>query len=99
MSEYIECEATIKRIEEIPAHFNSSDIRYGIELAIQAIKAPPTADVVEVVRCKDCAHIKQSISPLCPETNCFICDNPYGLKANVNENDFCSYGERKDRND
>lgn len=59
----------------------------------------PTADVVEVVYCKDCVCFKQSISALFPETNCFICDNPYGLKRNIKETDYCSYGERRCDND
>ena len=50
MSEYIKRKAAINKVNEIPAHFNSGDIRYGIEIAIQAIKDTPTADVVEVMR-------------------------------------------------
>lgn len=50
MSEYIERKAVINKVSEIPAHFDSGDIRYGIEIAIQAIKDTPSADVVEVVR-------------------------------------------------
>ena len=48
-------------------------------------KAPPE-DVVEIVRCKDCKwrdHI-----------NCAIEEDEYGYR--LNENDFCSFGERKD---
>ena len=52
------------------------------------------ADFVEVVRCKDCAYFKQSVSALFPEVNCFICDHPYGMKKNITENYFCSCGER-----
>lgn len=34
MSEYIERKTVIEHTKEIPAYFNSSDINYGIELAI-----------------------------------------------------------------
>lgn len=51
-------------------------------------------DIVEVVRCKDCAYFKQSVSALFPEASCFICDHPYGMKKNITENYFCSCGER-----
>lgn len=91
MSEYIERKATIKRIEEIPAHFDSSDIKYGIELALQEIKDVPTADVVEVVRCKNCKHFRfldsLNMYGKCSQAHIRIV-KPYG---------FCSYGERKNK--
>lgn len=48
----------------------------------------PAADVVEVVRCKDCKH-----SALCGESG--QCLHPYGLTV-CDGNDFCSCGERRD---
>ena len=53
------------------------------------IKKMPTVDAVEVVRCKDCEH-GQSYN---------MFGSRYCLKHNdvaVRDNDFCSYGERKD---
>ena len=50
----------------------------------------PTADVVEVVRCKDCKYFKMmGTTPRC---------NFYkGLATTVNSTtDYCSYGERKE---
>lgn len=56
----------------------------------KAIKESEAADVVEVVRCKDCKHYHN--------TQCF--HPSYGDDCAINteraENDFCSYGERKD---
>lgn len=90
MSEYIERKAAIKRIEEIPAHFDSSDIKYGIELALQEIKDAPTADVVEVVRCKNCKHFRFSdFSDMYGE-----CSQAH-IKI-VKPDGFCCYGKRKD---
>ena len=66
------------------------------ESFIRFVERQPAADVVEVVRCKDCACFKQSVSALFPHTNSFICDYPYGLQKNVSENDFCCHGERKE---
>ena len=88
MSEYIERKAVINKVNEIPAHFDNGDIRYGIELAIQTIKDTPTADVVEVVRCKDCRHyVAESCTrDIKSRTNMFY----------MRADDFCSYGERKD---
>ena len=53
------------------------------------IKAIPSADAVEVVRCKDCRyhHYENGEIPYCERM-----DYGYGLK----DDDFCSKGERKD---
>ncbi len=48
-----------------------------------------TADVVEVVRCKDCKHTYFLYS--CGR---YMCEK--GCGATKSENDFCSYGERKE---
>ena len=49
----------------------------------------PSADVVEVVRCKDCRMFvdnKEALVAYCKR----VCKN-----LTVNPSDFCSYGERK----
>lgn len=52
------------------------------------IKDTPTADVVEVVRCKDCRHYvaEYCTRDIKSRTNMFY----------MRADDFCSYGERKD---
>lgn len=55
--------------------------KYGIE---SVIDAQPTADVAEVVRCKDCRHRKKN-------TYCL-----HNMRYE-DDNGFCSYGERKER--
>lgn len=45
------------------------------------IEHAPTIDAVEVVRCKDCKHYN-------PDDHCYL--------QGAGENDYCSYGERKD---
>ena len=55
-----------------------------LEQARQAIKDCPSADVVEVVRCKDCKWWDSE------EHNCVIRDS-YGW--DYKPTDFCSYGE------
>ena len=55
------------------------------------ISAVPPADVVEVVRCKDCKHRHDSLlngSPL--EDFCDV------FPAYIGKDDYCSYGERAD---
>lgn len=56
----------------------------------------PAADVVEVVRCKDC---KYSVKYNCKNDACYsftICRRRDGYSEGVEEDDFCSYGERKE---
>lgn len=57
---------------------------------IAELEKVPTADVVPVVRCKDC---KYNGTIFCPTFN----DNPNGKDWQALENDeYCSYGERKE---
>ena len=59
-----------------------------------AIKNTPTADVVEVVRCKDCEH-----------RNTSDCSLWYGMVDDIDylldygENFYCSLGKRSENND
>ncbi len=50
------------------------------------------ADVVEVVRCKDCKHYKLQPKYKNSETK-YCCRSAY---VRVNADDFCSYGKRKE---
>ncbi len=51
------------------------------------------ADVVEVVRCKDCKHLDKGEND--SESWC-ECVRIFGTYFDVSEDDFCSYGERTD---
>lgn len=60
---------------------------------IEQINEAPTVDAVEVVRCKDCKHWN-SETGFCNMNSHF---SMYGLDWDMfNDDDFCSYGERKD---
>lgn len=59
--------------------------RHGADIALFALDSIPTADVVEVVRCKDCSNKGAAF--------CMIGD---GLITRENENCYCSYGERRE---
>lgn len=54
--------------------------------AEQLLDEIPAADVVEVVRCKDCKY----------NIGTKKCLNPDSFFAVPKDDDFCSYGERKD---
>jgi hypothetical protein len=89
MAEYINRESAISLIKQY-GHDAIDGGRYSldtvddcIELA-NRIKALPTADVEPVVRCKDCKY--RDGTPGQPNILC----------AQMHEDDFCSYGERKE---
>ena len=64
-----------------------------IPLNIDAVNAQPTADVVKVVRCRDCKWYKSIYSWNCKEHKVCVRD-PY--EPPREPNDYCSYGERKE---
>lgn len=59
-------------------------VTYDVEYTTEQIKGLPSADVVQVVRCRDCREFAKT------SHWCESFDNPTG------EDDFCSYGERKE---
>lgn len=59
--------------------------------AINMIEDAPAADVVPVVRCKDCKYAYYYNEEGCRG---FVC-NGYFQYADVESNDFCSYGEMR----
>ena len=89
MSEYIEREALIKSLE-----FVTNDTTCPIHIAAeidQIIAQEPAADVVEVVRCKECKQWRRNIGFVdSPNGHCFY------HYIDTNGNDFCSYGEKMD---
>ena len=65
----------------------SAELR-GAKKIVDRIRNAPTADVVEVVRCKDCKWLYDEMDDYC-------CRSHRGL-ARICENSFCSYGERRE---
>lgn len=104
--EYIEREAALNAIkDEIENYRPNPDpysitpyelVRRGLNIAYSIIKNQPTADVQEVVRCKDCIHCCMSYDPKA-NTSHQICGyvgyNPV-QSSEVTDYDFCSKGER-----
>jgi hypothetical protein len=89
MSKYINAETLIDMLNA------KADMALGTPKAvfgnvIKMIDLLPPADVVTVVRCKDCKHLMFSdMYGECSQAHMGI----------VRPDDFCSYGERKENND
>lgn len=69
---------------------NANPITYRT-YAEELIRSIPAADVVEIVRCKDCKHFLFD-TEYCKEHNRGYCEFDNTIKT---RNHFCSYGERK----
>ena len=99
MAEYIERETLFEEIRkefrpywQIPCDYEDKVTQKMVAKMRGLIDKLPSADVVEVVRCKNCKHF-------CPyegEEHKGDCAELVGLESCVYEDDFCSYGERKD---
>ena len=67
------------------------------ELAEKMVDNIPKVDAVEVVRCKDCKYRYEYATNITGDIkHYYICDF---LDAENKDDDYCSYGERKDDND
>lgn len=95
MAEYIEREAAFDAITDIAGKTSTHSAYEAVWKSARTLKKIPTADVVPVVRCKDCKW--------------FVDNNGgewYGCKMfqvvritpedAPKPDDFCSYGERRD---
>ena len=95
MAEYIERDALMLHITEVKILLRGdSDWLRGCRDALQAIgelvQTAPAADVVEVVRCKDCEYYEDE-ECVCPYI--FMSDAAHLYPS---EDDFCNYGKRKE---
>ena len=81
------CNMHEKIIVEKPTDGNDWELHNQVENECKYFT--PTADVVEVVHCKDCKHyeIGKSYTP--------YCNNVMNLFEEMKCDDYCSYGERK----
>lgn len=78
MARYIDADATHKLCADM------------CELVVK-LYTMPTADVVEVVRCKDCRYWQEYQEGHYPNELC-----PWDKNETTDEDDYCSYGERRE---
>ena len=93
MAEYIERDAFKRKLYEANCVDKYGFVMCGIT-KINILLEQSAADVVEVVRCKDCIYATDEgkLGHCCRQF-------PYGGMAGLTEdNDFCSYAERRTNN-
>jgi hypothetical protein len=82
MTEYIDREA---------ANLALAEQGFDWDKVKQALASVPAADVVPVVRCKDCKYAY--INSFSAASGVALCSSSAKV---MQQDDFCSYGERKD---
>lgn len=97
MSEYIDKKALLDEICRDNCERSYDGTCHNCRMT-ETIADFPAADVAPVVRCKDCKHstLPSKLTQLYGETGTLTCRFGPCNRRNVNENDFCSYAERKD---
>ena len=96
MSRYVDADKLLNRFMDYICHdFACSDCkaRYypsGICRVDKMLREFPTADVVEVVRCKDCKYCEHWYAD---KGRCFLW---HESGIDVFEDGFCNYGERRE---
>ena len=90
MPEYIDKEKLIRDLID-NRNFYPAIVKNAIENA-------PTEDVVEVVRCKDCKNAY--INSFSAQSGVVLCrfwtNQSEGIIRTMQQDDYCSYGERKE---
>ncbi len=100
--EYIERDAVIAEFKRLTLGENSFVERMFADGVYAVLETFPAADVVELVRCKDCKwctekdELTKSGHCDCVHRDVFI-ESHDGFEA-VSFDDYCSYGERRDNN-
>ena len=103
--EYIEREAAKSELLSWAVSINHPEYLIKDD-ALHIIDSTPAADVVKVVRCKDCKYFlqysekyKQEVK--CADGDCFIkCLHSEEVQyCPCKNDDYCSFGERRDSND
>lgn len=87
MSRYIDADDAIRIWEEKDYIRLSKQERQAKKMLDEL----PSADVVEVVRCKDCKYAE-----IHKEHNVIFCEINELSGVWIKSDDYCSYGERKD---
>lgn len=97
MPEYIKRMSAMTICERYSQHCFETNDNKGQDIAdriFDEITEIPTADVVKVVRCKDCKYCQTLNHDLTTSYFCEVLKRP----AIVEPTDFCSYGELKELN-
>jgi hypothetical protein len=94
MSRYIDADELVAWCQRTYQTQSTVAGKAYVNALLTAVDSCSTADVVEVVRCRDCIYYK---------SNCCF-NRQWDFESSVEvplvrENDYCSYGERREQNE
>lgn len=97
-NEYISREAMLEHLDRCKQSEDATTLTAAVITALQCfVQSQPTAEVAEVVHCKDCKYstLPSELTQRYGKPGTLTCHNKYSPcnRRNVRENDFCSYGE------
>lgn len=81
MARYVDIDDIIKTFEKMHGTESTLINCYNADWIVSFLESQPTADVVEVVRCKDCKYFSEI-------QHC-------GILGFCESNEYCSRGERR----
>lgn len=87
MDEYIDREAALDAITDLAGKVSTRSAYEAVWKSARVLEKIPTADVVPVVRCKDCENAQNECGGM---IICRVYKHIMWLQ------NFCSYGKRKD---
>ena len=99
MTDYISRKGIMKEFSDFVRASNNSDFEPTPNWndAVSLVGSYPSADVVEVVRCKDCLYGHRCFDVRNGETDSWVeCRNPDGLNRDVSVDGFCYMAERRE---
>lgn len=90
MKRYIDANAI--RLTGLTQIDSNGDVLVSLQDVRNALAQTPTAEVVEVIRCRDCVHWGGT-------TYGFVCRKYSGIETKVcmGADHYCSYGERREK--
>ena len=97
MSRYINADKILSHLNDEIEACGNCDVycqpvgygtRLGLEYSKSLVETAETADVVRIVRCKDCIHRDPE------DKKCDCSFQARGVILPMDDDDFCSYGEK-----
>lgn len=88
----IDADALGEKLETLMKKYAASgnkNVADDYNFVLSVIDSAPTVDAVDVVRCKDCVWYEMG------KNHVPYCNNYVSLTDHVNDETFCSYGERR----
>ena len=102
IAEYLNRSSLVARMKYYEEHTTKeSGEHYAYSVALREIRNAPAADIAEVVRCKDCKYstLPSELTQRYGKPGTLTCHNRYAPcnRRNVGGDDFCSYGEAREK--